>query len=123
MASIKITAVLQSDVSSKFNDEAIRQQILTVLDIAQDIIDNATFVFICRMHPKGYKNESWIVKGEPYHTILVPYEQVLRFSVDQVTQLCADLAIQRIIRPNGPKNSAAPQAQSRRKSPSGAGDH
>ena len=48
MSTIKITAIVQADVSSKFKDDAIRQQILATPIIKRVIGGEMSIIFVCR---------------------------------------------------------------------------
>lgn len=97
MSTIKITAIVQADVSFKFKDDAIRQQILATPTIKRVIGGEMSIIFVCRQHTKDYQDESLIYKGEPQHTIMIPYDQATQMSADQVTLLCSNLAAERVL--------------------------
>jgi hypothetical protein len=94
----KITEMLGMHLSiQKFDNEAIKRLVFANEFAAAAITGDIGIVFICRDNLKNYKNEDWVSEGVTYHTIIVPYDKVMSIDKEEVTKLCAELVVERLL--------------------------
>ena len=98
MHQINITHVLDILIPlDKFDDKGIHGMILSDNAAVKSINSGIGIIFICREDLKQYKNDSWEKNGITYHSILLPHDEVLHASVEEVTRLCARLTVERLV--------------------------
>ena len=95
----------------KFDNESIRRKVLANPVAAAAINSDMGIIFICRDDLKDYKNDSWTSKGTTYHTIIVPHEKVVASSTEEVTLLCVELTVERLLQWAEKKQKKATRAR------------
>jgi hypothetical protein len=98
MYKFNTTEILGLYVSiEKFDNDKICQKVLSNPAAVSAIAGDVGIIYICRDDLKDYKNDSWISKGTTYHTIIVPHDEVVAKSTDEVTELCVELTVERLL--------------------------
>lgn len=98
MTRFKITQIIDKTISIRqFDDDAIVQCISYDACVKELGDSEVRIVFICLENPRDNKDDSWEKNGITYHSILLPHDEVLHASVEEVTRLCARLTVERLV--------------------------
>ncbi len=85
---VKTARIVEPDLLSKLDDDFVR-------DYFSGLNENIGIIFACTKD-NWRANESWSSKGWKYYRIVLPYEEVVAMSPEQVRQWMLQLAKERL---------------------------
>jgi hypothetical protein len=95
---LKTTGVFSLEAPiHKFDHPAIQRAVLANPAAASALMHETAVTFVCRDKLKNYKNDDWEKGNIMYHTIIVPYDEVMAMNAGEITNLCAELTVQRLL--------------------------